>query len=197
MPGGAKGRVVIVSGPSGVGKTTVLRHVYQRAPVPLVHSVSATTRPPRPSERDGVDYHFLTAEAFQRLKEQGEFIEYFQVFDHGYWYGTLRSEVAAGLTAGKGVVLGIDVQGALAVMQEYRNAISIFLAPSTMEELERRLRLRGTEDEEAIGRRLARAKCEISLADRYAYRVVNDDLEQAVDEICTILTKQWETHRDD
>jgi guanylate kinase len=196
MPATAKGRVVIVSGPSGVGKTTVLRHVYQRAPVPLVASVSATTRPPRPGELDGVDYHFLTDEAFQRLQEKSEFLECFQVFNHGYWYGTLRSEVASGLAAGKWVVLGIDVRGALAVTEQYRDAITIFLCPSTMEELERRLRLRGTESEEAIQRRMARAKCELAMADRYGYKVVNDQIDQAVEQICNILSEQWENNRD-
>ena len=196
MPATAKGKVVIVSGPSGVGKTTVLRRVYQRAPVPLVPSVSATTRPPRPGELDGVDYRFLSSEDFQRRQQRGEFLECFQVFDHEYWYGTLRSQVTSGLAAGKWVVLGIDVRGALAVMEEYRDAVTIFLCPSTMEELERRLRLRGTESEEAIRRRLARAKCELSLADRYRYRVVNDHVDQAVEEICNILTEQWETNRD-
>ena len=110
-------------------------------------SVSATTRPPRPGESDGVDYHFLTPDEFERRRRAGEFIECFQVFDSGYWYGTLRSEAMAGLRAGKWVVLNIDVQGGMAVMEQFPDAVTIFVRPGSMEELERRLRGRDTENE--------------------------------------------------
>ena len=183
---------MVVSGPSGAGKTTVMRRVFETCRVPLVHSVSATSRPPRPGEIDGVDYHFVTNEEFQSLRQRGEFVECFEVFGQTYWYGTLRSEVTTGLTRGKWVVLEIDVQGALAVMEQYADAVSIFLRPSSREELERRLRGRGTETEEAIRRRLAQADRELAAADRYQHQVINDDMDQAVRDICDILTSQWE-----
>jgi guanylate kinase len=197
MPSSANGRLIVVSGPSGAGKTTVMRRVYQRAPVPLVASVSATTRPPRPGETDGVDYHFLSEEEFAARRARGGFLECFQVFGRGYWYGTLHSEVATGLAAGKWVVLEIDVQGALAVMEQFPDAITIFVRPGSVAELERRLRGRGTETEEAIQRRLARANEELRLADRYRYQVVNDQIDRAVDEICHILTQHGESLRND
>ena len=197
MPATGPGRLVVVSGPSGAGKTTVMHRVFERSPVPLVASVSATTRPPRPGEVDGVDYHFHSKEEFDILRERGEFLECFEVFCRGYWYGTLRGEVTSGLKAGKWVVLEIDVRGALAVMEHYPDAITIFIRPSSLEELDRRLRRRGTETEEAIQRRLARAKDELALADRYRHQVVNDDIDQAVAQICTILTEQWESTHDD
>jgi len=195
MASEANGRLVVISGPSGVGKTTVLRRVVQCAEVPLVRSVSATTRPPRPGEVDGVDYHFLSGEEFERRRREGEFLECFEVFGRGYWYGTLNKEVDSGLAAGEWVVLEIDVQGALAVIERYPEAITIFVCPASLEQLESRLRGRGTETEPAIRLRLDRARREMALADRYGYRVVNDDLERAVREICDILTHQ-EADRD-
>ena len=191
-PKGRGERIVIVSGPSGAGKTTVMQEVLRRAPSPLIDSVSATTRPPRPGEVDGKDYHFLTNDDFQLRRQRGEFLECYQVFGKGHWYGTLLSEVTAGFLAGKWVVLNIDVQGALTVINRFADAISIFIRPGSLAELERRLRGRGTETEEAIQRRLARAKEELAFASRYRYNVVNDDFDQAVEEICNILTKEWE-----
>jgi guanylate kinase len=184
--------VVVVSGPSGAGKTSVLHRVYESCPVPLTRSVSATTRPPRPGEIDGVDYHFLTHAEFQSHRERGDFVECFEVFSQGYWYGTLRSEVTTGLNAGKWVVLEIDVQGALTVMDQYADAIGVFIQPDSLEELERRLRGRGTETEEAIQRRLATARRELAVAARYQYHVINDDMDRAVREISDILTQEWE-----
>jgi guanylate kinase len=192
MDTAGKGRLVVVSGPSGAGKTTVMKRVYQRCRLPLRRSVSATTRPPRPGEADGVDYHFLTADDFAERQRRGQFIESFQVFGRGYWYGTLLSEVTSGLEAGKWVVLEIDVEGARAVVSRYPDAITIFIRPRSCEELERRLRHRGTESEEAIDRRLKRANYELSQADQYHSVVINDDLDHAVDEICTILTHEFD-----
>ena len=190
------GRLVLVSGPSGVGKTTVLREVFRRCSLPLVGSVSATTRAARPGEVDGVDYHFLTQSAFDLARQRGEFLECFEVFSRGHWYGTLLSEVTPSLDAGKWVVLEIDVQGAVSVMQHYGDALSIFIRPGSLEELERRLRGRGTETEEAVQRRLNQAKRELTLAQRYRYQVVNDEVDRAVQEICDILTQESETNRD-
>jgi guanylate kinase len=157
-----------------------------------VASVSATTRPPRPGERDGVDYHFLSDEEFERRRRAGEFVECFEVFGRGYWYGTLKSEVAPRLAAGKWVVLEIDVQGTLAVLDQYPEAVTIFVETETLEELERRLRGRGTESEEAIQRRLEVARRELALADRYQHRIINRSVERAVAEIEQIL-KHLET----
>jgi guanylate kinase len=183
------GRLVIISGPSGVGKTTVRKRLLAECPLPLVRSVSATTRPPRDSERDGVDYHFLSPEDFQRRRERGDFLECMEVFGRGHWYGTLVSEVSSGLAAGKWVILEIDVEGAMKVLEHAPKAVTIFLHPGSMDELERRLRGRGTETEEAIQRRLAIAQHELSYADRYAHVVHNRTVDQTVQDICQILTR--------
>ena len=174
-----------------------MQEVFRRAPVPLVASVSATTRPPRPGEVDGKDYHFLTNDEFQLHRQKGEFLECFEVFDKGHWYGTLWSEVAAGFKAKKWVVLEIDVQGAMAVIRRFADAISIFIQPGPPEELQRRLRGRGTETEEAIQMRLTRAQEELALAQRYRYNVLNDQIENAVEKTCNILTQEWENIQHD
>jgi len=190
----SEGRLVIVSGPSGAGKSTVLRKVIERSRQPLQTSVSATTRPRRPGEVDGVDYHFLSEEEFHARRKMGGFLECFEVFGGGHWYGTLRAEVLSGLAAGKWVVLEIDVQGALAVMEKYPRAISIFVRPGSLEELERRLLARSTETREGIQRRLAHAHWELERADCYGYQVVNADhaMERAVQEMCDILDQEAE-----
>jgi guanylate kinase len=193
----ANGRLVVVSGPSGAGKTSVMRRVYQQCRVPLVRSVSATTRPPREDERNGVDYYFLSRREFKSRQKKGDFLESFEVFDHGYWYGTLWSQITSGLADGNWVVLEIDVHGARAVAARFTNTITIFLRPSTREELERRLRSRATETEEAIQRRLGEADAELACAGWYRYRVINDNMDQAVQEICDILASEWETSQDD
>ncbi len=193
----ATGRLVVVSGPSGAGKTSVMQRVFQACRVPLVHSVSATTRPPRNGEVDGVDYHFLSKKEFEIRQKRGDFLECFEVFGQGHWYGTLRSPVTTGLTIGKWVVLEIDVEGALHVMERFPDAVTIFLRPRTREELEQRLRGRGTDSEESIQRRLARADRELAMASRYQYQVINDNMDRTVQEICDILTSQWERDRDD
>jgi guanylate kinase len=144
-----------------------------------------------------VDYHFISNGEFDKLRQRGGFVECFEVFGQTYWYGTLWSEVTTGLNAGKWVVLEIDVQGALAVVQRFGDAITIFLRPSLRKELERRLRDRGTETEEALRRRLAQADHELAQASRYQYQVINDDMDQAVRDICGILTNEWERGRHD
>lgn len=181
-----RGRIVVLSGPSGVGKSTLRRRVVEKAPVPLVRSVSATTRPPRPGEVHGVDYYFLTPEEFAKKQQAGEFLESFQVFG-GHWYGTLRAEVERHLSAGRWVLLEIDVQGARRVMELFPDAVTIFVLPPSTEELKRRLLGRGTEDPRKAEERLARAAEELACADQYRYRVINDDLERAADEVCQIL----------
>ncbi len=183
------GKLVIISGPSGVGKSTLLARVLERSDLPLTMSVSATTRPPRPGERDGVDYHFLDEDDFAARRKRGEFIECFEVFGKGHWYGTLASEVAPQLAMGKWVILEIDVKGALTVIEKHPQAITVFIGPDSVEELERRLRGRETEEESAIQRRLGQAREELAAAGRYEHHVINDDLDRAVGEVCEILEK--------
>jgi len=180
-------RIVVLSGPSGSGKTTLVRELVARAEVTLVKSVSATTRPPRPTEIHGDDYWFLTDAEFREKLDNDEFLEHAEVFSSGYLYGTLRSELGRAWEQNGWAFLEIDVEGALKVMQEYPNAVTIFLKTPSPAEFERRLRARGTESEKVIQRRLATAERELQLADRYKYVVVNDQLETAVSEICVIL----------
>ena len=187
-----EGKLVIVSGPSGAGKSTVLKQVLSTCSAPLAMSVSATTRPPRPGEVDGVNYHFLTPEEFDRRRNRGEMLECFEVFRGGYWYGTLQKEVTTSLNSGKWVVLEIDVDGAMVVAEKYPDVVTIFLHPGSMEELERRLRGRGTEEEETIQRRLEVARHEWAAAGKYKYQVNNDSVDRAVREICGILVPSGE-----
>jgi len=156
----------------------------------MIRSVSATTRPRRPDEIDGVHYRFLSSDEFQRLRNEAAFLECFQVFGDGHWYGTLREPVISALSSGKWVLLVIDVLGALAVQDEFPDAVSIFLLPKSWQELEHRLRGRGTEPEEVVRVRLERAAEELRLAEKYRYRVVNDDLDQTVREIIQILENE-------
>jgi guanylate kinase len=183
------GKVVIISGPSGAGKSTVVQRLLATCPVPLRLSVSATTRAPRPGEQDGVHYHFLAHGEFQRRRQRGEFLECKEVFGQGDWYGTLRSEVATGHAAGKWVLLEIDVQGALAVLEQIPDAVTIFLHPGSLEELAHRLIQRGTESAESIERRLDVARAEMQYVNAYQYEVINDTVERAVQEICQILQR--------
>lgn len=180
-------QVVVLSGPAGAGKTTVVQRLLRESPVPLEMSVSATTRPMRKGEVDGRDYYFLTPDTFAARRQAGEFLECAEVHRSGYWYGTLLSEIERIRNAGAWALLEVDVEGALNVMRTYPDAITIFLKTPSEELYERRLRDRGTESEEVIQRRLQTARNELQLADSYRYRVVNDDLDKAVREICGIL----------
>ena len=157
------------------------------ARIPLQLSVSATTREPRPGEQDGVDYHFLDDNEFAAKKAAGEFLETFEVFGRGYWYGTLRKEVESVLSQGKWVLLEIDVNGMQQVSEKYPEAVSIFVRPDSLKELERRLRDRKTENEETIQRRLEVAKHEWNFKDSYSFDVVNDRLDDTVERICNLL----------
>ena len=180
-------QVVVLSGPSGSGKTTIVQRLLRESPVPLQMSISATTRPIRPGEVDGVNYYFLTQPEFDRRRENGEFLEFAEVHKSGYWYGTLRSELERIQQSGDWALLEVDVQGALNIMREFPQALSIFLETPSVAEYERRLRARGTESEAVIARRLQTARSELELADRYRHRVVNDDLDTAVRAICDLL----------
>jgi guanylate kinase len=167
------GKLVVISGPSGVGKSTVVRHVLEECGPGIKLSVSATTRPPRPGERDGVDYYFLSDAEFQRRREAGEFLECIEVFGRGHWYGTLWAEVRSSLSQGKWVILEIDVDGAGEVMNQFPDAITIFI--------------RGTENEDAVQRRLAVARHEMLLSNRYEHQIVNVTVPAAVGQIRKIL----------
>ncbi|QDU94241.1 guanylate kinase [Lignipirellula cremea] len=181
------GQVIIVSGPSGAGKSTLVRTLLKRCDLPIVLSVSATTRPPRAGEREGVDYHFLSQEEFQKRRLAGEFLEEKEVFGRGDWYGTLASEVTAGLSAGKWVLLEIDVQGAMSVLPVYPDAATFFVHSGTLEELEKRLRDRRSETEASIQRRLEVARGEMDYLTQYRYTIVNETIDEAADEMCRIL----------
>ncbi|MFN8709297.1 MAG: guanylate kinase [Planctomyces sp.] len=187
MSDSRKNRIVVLSGPSGSGKTTLVRRLVDESPVPLIKSVSATTRNPRPAEVPGDDYHFLTDADFRDRLRKDEFIEHAEVFSSGFLYGTLRSELDRAWARNAWAFLEIDVQGAMQVIQKYPEAITIFLKTPSPEEFERRLRHRGTETEENIRKRLATAAKEVEMANQYQYVVVNDLLDQAVSEICEIL----------
>ena len=190
------GRLIIISGPSGAGKSTVVRQLLVDCPLPLQLSVSATTRPPRPGEVDGTDYQFMTPEEFTALQQQDAFLECKEVFGIGHWYGTLRDQVVTSLNQGKWVILEIDVQGALAILaRDEFDPITLFIHPGSMEELERRLRSRGTESAAAITRRLETAAEEMRYMHRYQYEIINGTVENAVAEICQILNDQKENHR--
>ena len=180
-------KLVVLSGPSGVGKSTVLRQLVERYPDQLRLSVSATTRPPRPGETDGVDYYFLDPEEFKRRHKAGEFLECFEVFGRGHWYGTLLSEVRPSPDDPRSVILDVDVAGADQVRRLFPGVPTIFLRPSSEQELERRLRARGTESEEAIQRRLEVARRELTRAGEYQFQVVNDTVDDAVNQISEIL----------
>jgi len=188
------GKLIVVSGPSGAGKSTVLRNLVETCPLPLVMSVSATTRPARPAERDGVDYWFLTSEKFESRRKNGDFLECFEVFGRGHWYGTLRETVATGLKARKWVLLEIDVQGARKVVSEYPDAITLFIHPGDLVELERRLRGRKTETEQAITSRLETARNEVAQCDWYQHIIINADVSDCVEQICQTLQSQSGTN---
>jgi guanylate kinase len=189
------GPLIIVSGPSGVGKSTIIQRLLADPPGPLRLSVSATTRAPRPTERDGVDYHFRSNERFTDAVAAGAFLEHAVV--HGNNYGTLRSEVDPHRQAGMGVLLDIDVQGAEQVRRVVPDHVSVFMRAPSLEEYERRLRQRATESEPAIERRLAAARAELALAPTYSYQIVNEDLNTAIVELRAIVADQFARVRDD
>jgi guanylate kinase len=177
-------RVFVITGPSGVGKGTLIRGLMARHPQ-LELSVSATTRSPRPGERDGVDYHFLTREDFAERVAREEFVEHADYA--GRRYGTLRSELQERLRAGIPVVLEIEVQGARQVRAALPDAVQVFIAPPSLQALRERLTGRGTDDAGEVERRLSVADAELDAQPEFAHVVVNDDLGQAVEELAAIV----------
>ena len=181
------GRLILFSGPSGVGKTTILKRLRERCSLPIIESVSATTRARRPGETEGVSYYYMTREQFQSHIDQNDFLEYTEVFGRGDMYGTLKEPVNRALADRKWIILELDVVGALKVLKIHPDAITIFVHPGSIEELEKRLRGRGTESEEALARRLEVATGEIESSSKYKHIVYNTSVEQTVDEICSLL----------
>jgi guanylate kinase len=182
VPGG---RLFVITGPSGVGKGTLIRRLLNRMPE-LQLSVSATTRAPRPGERDGVDYHFRSEDEFDRMVRDGRLLEHATY--SGNRYGTPRSEVEPRLAAGRSVVLEIEVQGARQIRESMPDAVQVFIAPPSPGALRKRLEGRGTDDSEAIARRLAAAEDELAARKEFGYVIVNDDLERAADELVALVS---------
>ena len=179
-----KGLLIILSGPSGAGKGSVLEEVKKRYDN-LAVSVSVTTRQPRAGEIDGVHYHFKTVDEFIELGRQDAFLE--NECNYGNYYGTLKSEVMDNLNKGKDVVLEIDVKGAFNVLGKYPDAVSIFVCPSSMDVLKERLKGRGSETAEALRVRLTSAIGEIKQATRYGYVVVNNDIKESAEDVVSII----------
>ena len=184
-----QGRVLIFSGPSGVGKGTLLKLLFDKGAFPLTMSVSATTRAPRPGEIDGVHYYFLTREEFLSRQARGDFLESFEVYAGGAWYGTLRETVEQAVAEGKWIVLEIDVKGAKSVVDKIPEAVTFFIAPPTIDDLRKRLESRGSETTEELAKRVAQAQTEIDSSDFYRYHIVNDRLEDALAKIVEILQR--------
>ncbi len=179
------GQLYILSAPSGCGKTTILRKVMANING-LAFSVSHTTRSPRSGETNGVDYHFVTEEEFHRMRTEDLFLEWAEV--HGNYYGTSRPAVLEQLESGQDIILDIDVQGAAIINEDKSlDAVSIFVAPPTLAELEKRLRGRGTDSSETIALRLQNAAKEMTAISRYKYLVINDRLEDAVQTMQSII----------
>ena len=187
-----KGLLILISGPSGTGKGTVCDLLRQKHPE-ISYSISATTRQPRPGEQDGVNYYFYTKEKFREMIDQGQLLEWAEVY--GNFYGTPKQKVLDRLEAGEDILLEIDTQGALNVMKVMPEGLFIFLLPPSLEELAARLKGRGTETEESLHRRLGAAVDEIKLATKYRYVVVNDKVEDAEETIANII--EAEHHRSD
>lgn len=182
-------KLVIISGPSGVGKSTVVSRLIDECELPLKLSVSATTRPIRGDDSPGKNYIFLTNDEFQQRIQDGEFLEYAEVFGRGHWYGTLKDQVTTGLNAGNWIILEIDVEGAQQVKESYPDSISLFIHPGSLEELEKRLRGRATDDDGAIARRLEVASQELDASLAYDHIITNITVDQTVKDICTLLSQ--------
>ncbi len=189
------GHLFIVSAPSGAGKTTLVRLLLEKDPGIRV-SISSTTRPPRTGENDGREYHFVDVQYFLEMVSRGDFLEWAEV--HGNYYGTSRRWIEAEMTAGRDVLLEIDWQGAQQVRKAFPSAIGIFILPPSLEELKSRLSGRGTDSAETIARRIAAARDEMRHVDEFDYVIINDDLQQALGNLRSIVSAtrlQYTTQR--
>lgn len=185
-----KGKLIIFSAPSGTGKSTIINWLMQEhSELKMAFSISCTSRAPRGTERNGVEYFFLTPDEFRSRIEAGEFLEYEEVYTDRY-YGTLKSQVERQCDAGQNVVFDVDVKGGCNIKQHYGDkALSIFIMPPSVDELRRRLESRATDAPEVIDQRIARAEFEIGFADKFDKVVVNDDLDKAKNEVLGIIEK--------
>jgi guanylate kinase len=176
------GKIIIFSAPSGSGKSTIIGRLMSHKELNMAFSISCTSRPPRGTERDGVEYFFVSPDEFRRRIEADEFLEYEEVYKDRY-YGTLKSQVENQLAKGENVVLDVDVKGGCNIKRFYGDrALSLFIQPPSLDELRRRLEGRGTDAPEVIEDRLARASFELTFADKFDHVIINDDLDRAVNE---------------
>ncbi len=183
---GDAGVLYIISAPSGAGKSTLCKAVRHHFPE-MLYSVSRTTRAPRPGETDGVDYFFISRKEFEKGIAEKKWAEWAKVHDN--YYGTCAQDIDAGLAAGKDILLDIDVQGARQIVMRYPDAVTIFIMPPSMEELQRRLETRGTDSPQTIARRLKNAVDEMAQRHDYRHVVINDNLDQSVDQLVTLIAE--------
>jgi len=181
-----KGEVIAVSGPSGAGKSTIVKIILKLYP-DIVFSVSATTRPKRENESDGVEYFFISVDKFKNKINKGKFVEWQKFYD--YYYGTVNSFIIDNINSGKSVLLEIDVKGALSIKRIYPESHLIYIMPPSYEVLVSRLRNRQTETEEDFQKRIERAKMELSHKDQFDYIVINENIEKAVEETSVLIKK--------
>lgn len=188
----AKGRLFIISAPSGAGKTTLGKRLRERH-ADMMYSISYTTRPPRPGETDGEDYHFITTEDFLEKQAHDYWAEWARVHDH--YYGTSAEFLCNSMAGGRDVLMDIDVQGAMQIMKRFPEAVTIFIMPPSMEVLQQRLAGRGTDNPDVVEKRLQNAVREMAHRDRYRHIIVNDDLDRAADKLIDIVKHYRENEK--
>jgi guanylate kinase len=182
-----RGTLFVISAPSGTGKSTIISEIRTIFP-DMLYSVSCTTRQPRNGEAEGLDYYFVDKDEFRSMAQQERFLEWKEV--HGNFYGTPREPITKAMNSGRKMILDIDVQGALEVFGKVEEAVGIFVSPPDLDELERRLRLRATDSESSIKERLNNAPKEMALASRFKYQTINRFIDQAVDELASIIRSE-------
>ena len=183
---GRKGEIIAISAPSGTGKTTIIKNILKKYPE-IVFSISATTRPKRPGEKNGIEYYFVSEDEFLNKIESKEFVEWEKFYD--YYYGTFKSTIEENINSGKSILLEIDVKGALSLKNIYPDAHLIYIMPPSFEELVKRLSERRTENEIDFKKRIQRAEMELSHKDRFDYLVINKDLNKAIKETSELIKK--------